>query len=182
MGELPFQPEERMDRRELWGLVQDWSLAVFIAAGLMFGWNLLSPGPRSEGDAPALALPSTDGSHFDLADRTSAAYVVNFWATWCAPCRQEIPEFSRFSLEHPEVEVLGVSVDDAMATGRLAAEAKRLGITYRVLHDATGEVARAWGVSVYPTTFVLDRDLRIIGSRVGVMDRMGLEDLIPAAR
>jgi len=106
--------------------------------------------------------------------------VVNFWATWCAPCRQEIPDLARFAREHPEVEVVGVSVDEGMATERLKVEAARLGVTYRVLHDLGGEAARAWGVSVYPTTFVLDATGTVVASRVGVVDGRLLEEMLPS--
>ncbi|HMV65581.1 MAG TPA: TlpA disulfide reductase family protein [Myxococcota bacterium] len=167
-----------MDRSMLKGLMKDWAIAFAVAGVVMLGWRLLEPEPVSDGEAPPLALTATDGTTWNLSDRDAAAYVVNFWATWCGPCRQEIPEIVAFAKAHPEIEVVGVSIDDAMTTERLNAEAKRLGITYPVLHDASGASARAWGVSVYPTTFVLDAHHNIISMRVGAVDRDRLGDML----
>lgn len=173
-----------MDRPLLRGLLKDWSFAFAVAAVVMFGWRMLQPEPVSEGDAPAIALRATDGEVWKLDERKAPAYVINFWATWCGPCRQEIPEIAAFASAHPEIEVVGVSIDDGISTERLAAESKKLGISYRVLHDSSGATAQAWGVSVYPTTFVLDADHQIIAMRVGTVDRDRLGDMLasPVAR
>lgn len=173
-----------MDRSMLRGLLKDWTIAFSVAMVVLFGWRMLQPAPVSEGEAPVLSLRSTEGEVWKLNEQKAAAYVVNFWATWCAPCRSEIPEIAAFANAHPEVEVIGVSVDEALTTERLAVESKKLGISYRVLHDASGATAQAWGVSVYPTTFVLDADYQIIAMRVGTVDRDRLGDMLatPVAR
>lgn len=168
-----------MDRAMLMGLVKDWAIAFAMAAVVMLAWQVFEPTPVSEGTAPPLTLASTTGETFNLHTGTAPAYVVNFWATWCGPCRKEIPEISAFAQAHPEIEVVGVSVDDKLTTERLGGEAKRLGITYRVVHDMSGEVARAWGVDVFPTTFVLDANYKVIGTRVGEVDRSRLEMMMP---
>jgi thiol-disulfide isomerase/thioredoxin len=169
-----------MDRAMLLGLAKDWAIAFVMAAVVMLAWQVFEPTPVSEGTAPSLTLASTTGDTFDLHAGSAPAYVVNFWATWCGPCRKEIPEISAFAAAHPEIEVVGVSVDDKLTTERLGGEAKRLGITYRVVHDMSGDVARAWGVDVFPTTFVLDAQHKVIATRVGEIDRSRLEMMIPA--
>ncbi|MCB9663675.1 MAG: TlpA family protein disulfide reductase [Alphaproteobacteria bacterium] len=144
-------------------------------------WQALTPGPPTEGVAPQLTAPRVDGSDFDLAARKADAYVINFWATWCEPCRREIPAISRFAKAHPEVEVYGVSVDE-LAPIQLEAAALRLGIRYPVLHDARRDSANAWGVTTYPTTFVLDRHREVVAVRRGSIDDAALEEMLAKAR
>ena len=116
-----------MDRHMAWGMIKDWGTAFLLALAVLAIWQALAPAPVSSGEAPELVLLDLQGETFVLAEDTSDVTVVNFWATWCAPCRREIPEFSAFAAEHPDVRVLGVSVDDALDAPRLARAAKRLG-------------------------------------------------------
>jgi thiol-disulfide isomerase/thioredoxin len=165
--------------REMWvGLLKDWGTAFVLAALVMAVWSRFAPAPVGAGAAPALELPNLDGGTFVLKDDPSAVTVVNFWATWCGPCRQEIPEFSRFAEAHPDVTVLGVSVDDKLDAPKLARAAEQLGVHYPVLHDRTLEVARAWGVSSFPTTFVLNAADEVVAVRVGALDQRELEALV----
>lgn len=172
--------------RERWpgtvDLLRDWGIALVIFVGLVGAYQLMLPSPVGEGAAPPLTAPRVDGRPFDLEQRTARGYVVNFWATWCAPCRKEIPSFSKFAKAHPEVEVYGVSVDADLADTQLEATAMRLGIDYNVLHDASQEAARAWGVKSFPTTFVLDADKQIVAVRVGMIDEAMLESLLAKTR
>lgn len=169
-----------MERSALRSLVQDWGIALGITAVVVLAWQGLAPGPPTEGHAPPLTAPRVDGTAFDLERRTAKAYVVNFWATWCEPCRREIPAFARFAAAHPEVEIYGVSVDELNPI-QLEAAAMRLGITYPVLHDARREAASAWGVSTYPTTFVLDRNREVVAVRRGGIDQAALDEMLSKA-
>ncbi len=172
-----------MARAQLPGIVKDWAVALGVALCVFFAFQAFQPKPPASGEAVTLALPRLDGSAYVLAaDEGRSAYVVNFWATWCAPCREEIPDFAAFAKDNPDVAVLGVSVDSDLSAQRLEAAARKLGITYTVLHDAREEAARQWGVSVFPTTIVLDADRRVVGSRQGMMDRAALERLVALAR
>jgi thiol-disulfide isomerase/thioredoxin len=171
-----------MDRHMAWGMIKDWGTALLLAVAVLGIWRALAPSPVSSGEAPELILDDLQGETFVLAEDASEVTVVNFWATWCAPCRREIPEFSEFAAEHPDVRVLGVSVDDALDTPRLARAAKRLGVSYTVLHDRKLEVARRWGVQGYPTTFILDAEDHVVAVRTGALDAAALESLVESAR
>lgn len=170
-----------MDRAMIVGMLKDWGIAFAITLLILVGWRALSPKPASEGLAPALHAANVNGTAFALEDQHAEAYVINFWATWCAPCRQEIPEFSRFADANPGVEVYGVSVDE-MNPGQLAAQARKLGIRYPVLHDDDGRIASTWGVHSFPTTFVLDADRRIVHVQVGMMSGQALEAAVAKTR
>ena len=163
-------------------MVRDWAIGLFIAGGILVVWQVLAPHPVSTGPAPPMVLDDLTGQTFSLHDDDAVVTVVNFWATWCAPCRAEIPEFSNFAERHPEVRVLGVSVDQALHGTRLAAAARRLGVTYTVLHDADQAVARSWGVQGYPTTFVLNAQDHVVEVRTGMLDVAALERMVSRAR
>jgi cytochrome c-type biogenesis protein len=171
-----------MDNDALIGLAKDWGIALVIALVVFGVWGLIAPGPKQSGNAPELLLHDLQGEMFSLEDADHAVTVVNFWATWCAPCRQEIPEFSRFAKDHPDVGVYGVSVDEDISTERLAMMSERLGIRYPVLHDQTGFVASRWGVTGYPTTFILDANHEIVSVKMGALSGHRLADLVEEAR
>lgn len=170
-----------MDRAAWMELVKDWALALGIMAAVLVGWRLMQPDELTGGDAPPLVLPMPDGDTWDLAAQGADVVVVNFWATWCGPCRQEIPELTAFAASHPEVALVGVSVDEAFNTEALGTAARRLGVRYPVAHDRSGAVARAWGVTSYPTTFVLDAHRHVVARHLGTLDRIALRQLVARA-
>jgi cytochrome c biogenesis protein CcmG/thiol:disulfide interchange protein DsbE len=153
-----------MDRRLVVGMLKDWGLALGIVVAVLIVWSAFHPGGPSSGPAPDFTVTDLEGAPVSLADLKGDVVVLNFWATWCGPCRAEIPEFSEYATEHPEIEVIGISVDDNMGAARLNAFAKKLGITYRVLHDEHDAASSAYGVEGIPVTFVLDskREIRAV--------------------
>lgn len=165
------------------GLLKDWGIAfvVVLAAFALFSW-VTTPHPKTDGPAPAFELVDLEGNPTSLAalDAAGDVVVLNFWFTTCPPCRNEIPELVAFHAEHPEVPLVGVSIDK-LSTARLAATSKKLGIDYPVLHDPQARVAAEYGVAVYPTT-VLVRDGQIVASRMGEVTSASLSSMIDAAR
>lgn len=139
------------------------------------------PAMLTQREAPEFALPplapGADGIR--RTDLRGAVSVVNFWATWCAPCRTEMP-LLRDLAQNGKVQVLGVDVkDDPAAALRFLAEA---GDPFRrVGSDPDGAVAAGWGVYGLPATFVLDTDGVIVYSRTGPVDRRILDrEILPA--
>ncbi|MFT7626341.1 MAG: cytochrome c biogenesis protein CcmG/thiol:disulfide interchange protein DsbE [Myxococcota bacterium] len=116
--------------------------------------------------APAFALKDLNGKTHALSDYAGKRVVLNFWATWCGPCRFEIPTFSRFARANPDVAVLGIAQDQDVAL--LKQKQQELGIDYTVLVADTKTLA-AYGVDTFPTTVVLDTDGRVSHAHVGIM-------------
>ncbi len=158
--------------------LKDWALAAGVAAAVLVGVGLLqrrASGPVDPG-AP-FELPTPDGDTLRLADHRGSTVVLNFWASWCGPCRAEIPDFARFHKDYPEVVMIGVAVDSG-GPAEVGAAAKKMGITWPVALADAGVVG-AYGVQVLPQTVVLGPDLQARHSHVG---KMSYADLAAAVR
>ncbi len=146
---------------------RDWgiSIAIAVLVYLAIGW--FRPKPDLPDEAPDFTLQDLDGSSVTLSDYRGQTVVLNFWATWCGPCRTEIPAFSEFADENPDVVVLGVATDgDAKSLRRAAEELK---ISYPVLIDSQGVSSRLYKVNTIPTTVVIDPEGRVGTIHVGIM-------------
>lgn len=134
-----------------------------------------SPSPEIGGPAPKLELVDLDGAPLDLASLGGKVVVVDFWATWCAPCRSQVPRFVELQAEYGKrgLEVVGISLDQSPAPVREFRG--RYGMTYRVaLGDE--EVAKLWGgILGLPVAFVIDRTGRLRARHDGEDDFAAIE-------
>lgn len=132
--------------------------------------------------APAFTLVSTDGRKVSLGDFKGKAVVVNFWATWCGPCKLEMPWFEEFSKKYSGqgLVVLGLNQDDGMAPTEVARVAKKIGVSYPVLMpDGTERVSKAYGgVDYLPGTFYVDRTGKVINVSAGAPSKDQMEAMI----
>lgn len=126
--------------------------------------------PWGGGAAPGLVLKDVDGATHDLARYRGKVVLINFWATWCEPCRQEMPSIQRLreKLSGKPFVVLAVNVDEPDARVRRFLSETRLDLT--VLLDPNKTVTRGWSVRVMPTTFIVGPDGRIRYRLVGDLD------------
>ena len=165
----------------------NWVKLTVLAFAVALGAELLvhrrAPPTAAAAPSPALVLPRLDGGTVDLSALRGKVVAVNFWATWCGPCRAEIPELARFWSEHRDrcFEVLGVAEESARAdVQRLAAA-----IPYPILLDERAQELGPWNVSSYPHTFVVDAEGKIRRVFQGAVDRSDLEQavlpLLPSA-
>jgi thiol-disulfide isomerase/thioredoxin len=126
--------------------------------------------PWSGGAAPALELADLDGAVHRLADYRGKTVLVNFWATWCEPCRAEMPSIERLrrAMEGKPFAVLAVNVGEGARVARDFA--RKLPVTFTVLLDRDGGVTRAWRARVLPASYVVGPDGAIRYSYFGDLD------------
>lgn len=138
------------------------------------------PGQR----APDISLPAPDGQTVRLADLRGRAVFVNFWASWCGPCRLEMPDIQRLSRDLPPgTAMLTVNATDTETSPAAAvAYMRRNGLDFPVGFDLSGEVQRAYRVISLPTTVLIDPD-GVVRQRVaGPMTHAGMVAALTAAR
>ncbi len=124
----------------------------------------------SGGKTPALVLVDADGLERKLGEWKGKTVVVNFWATWCEPCREEMPSLERLRAKLGDGRLAVVAVNVGESPERVARFRKDVAISFPVLFDREGETARSWQVRGYPTSYVLGPDGRIRYYFVGELD------------
>ncbi|MFO1272044.1 MAG: TlpA disulfide reductase family protein [Rubrivivax sp.] len=124
--------------------------------------------------APDFTLRSLDGVNLRLAEQRGRVVMVNFWATWCGPCKQEMPHLSRLYEKYRAsgFTLLGVNVDEDAK--QAAATAGKLGVKFPVLFDGTKSVSKLYDLQSMPSTVLIDRDGRVRYLHRGYRD--GLEE------
>jgi peroxiredoxin len=119
--------------------------------------SLASSGMEGQ-QAPDFALKSSTGENLRLSEYRGDVVMINFWATWCGPCRQEMPLLDELYNRYQRVgfNLLGVNIDDD--SRRAMQMAEELGIDFPVLFDASKEVSRLYEVEAMPVTVLVDRE------------------------
>ena len=133
--------------------------------------------PRMRGKAaPQFTLTTLDGKKVSLKEFKGRPVLVNFWATWCAPCKLEMPWFEQFEHQYggQGLEILGIAEDDA-GKDEIAKAVKKVGVTYPILLT-DGKVAPAYGgVDYLPMSFYVGRDGTVVEQTAGLASKDEIE-------
>lgn len=144
--------------------------AALITAVVLFR---APPAPVTLGSpAPDFALPDLEGQDVRLGAQRGRVVFVNFWATWCPPCRDEAPSLQRLytRLGSEDFEILAISIDAASARGEVEAFAREFGMTFPILLDPDKGAHRAFGVTGVPETYMVDPQGRLMERFIGPRD------------
>jgi cytochrome c biogenesis protein CcmG, thiol:disulfide interchange protein DsbE len=153
-------------RRALW-LVP--VVALFVVGGI--GLFRVRPNAQLGRTAPTFELPKLDGDgSIELEDLRGRPLVINFWASWCDPCKDEAPEFARTAKRYgDEVRFLGITMLDGKDSA--LAYVKRYGIGFESVRDTRGVVAKRFGVTGVPETAFIDARGRLVGTYIGAFTK-----------
>lgn len=161
-------------------------VAMVVALMLVFGFKLTrrrsqssesSGSPAKNGFAPDFTLQSLDGKTIRLSDLRGKPVVLNFWATWCAPCKIEMPWFVELQKKYEPagVQFLGVAMDDA-STKEIAEFTQSMNVNYPILLGKETVGDAYGGVQFLPETFYIGRDGKIVDKAFGLKGRGEIED------
>ena len=165
-AEIVAVPEKRSLSTILFFVV-----SVGLLALLAFG--LLSPKtgrPQVGEPAPSFTLTLFDGSKVSLSDLRGQLVVLNFWASWCSPCREEAPALESVWQAHRDEGVVFVGITYKDAAGASQAFMEEYGITYGNGVDTKSQISRAYGVTAVPETYIIDREGKVAWLHLGQVD------------
>jgi cytochrome c biogenesis protein CcmG/thiol:disulfide interchange protein DsbE len=156
-------------------------LAVLAVAGLVLGLAACSGGGSDETfelipeknrkAAPVFTVKALNGDGaISLDDFRGKPVVLNFWASWCLPCKEETPELVAFAKAHPGIQVVGIAIDDEAKDSRAFAEEYR--VTYPLGSDSEGDTQNIIGFPGLPATYFLDAQ-----GRFALSEALGPRDL-----
>ena len=142
-----------------------WARVLAVAIALAPASNLAgceSAPPGTEGSpAPSFEAASLDGGDVALTDfREDRVVLLNIWATWCPPCREEMPDLQQLHEEYQDdgLQVVGVSIDGRGSDEGVRHFLEEHGVEFMILRDPSDEVSRAFGARGVPATYLVDRE------------------------
>lgn len=153
--------------------------SVLAASGCGGSVSAVTPQVTPAADRPAavpVSVPRISGTgDLTIGEPTARPTVVNLWASWCGPCKEEMPAVERFAAANPGVRVVGVAIDDAPDAAREFA--REVGVSFPLGVDGDDRVGDEYGVTGLPTTLLLDRQGRLASTWAGPVTEADLEGL-----
>lgn len=151
--------------------------AVFGVTAL-FSFNVLKAVGKKDVDnkevskAPDFKLLDTEGKEVKLSDYKGKIVILDFWATWCAPCRKGIPDLIEIQKEYNnEVVVIGISLDQSNTINYVKPFMEQFGINYPVVYGSEQVIIDYGSIRAIPTSFIIDREGNIVDKFEGLMPK-----------
>ena len=164
---------------------------LLILAGVwaLWNWSRVSPEAPLVSDqftsqvtqieaAPNFSLQTLDGRTVELSDYQGQVVLLNTWATWCPPCRAEMPDLEAYYRERQADGFVVLAVNSQESAGTVAAFLEDHDFTFPVLLDTDGVVMRQYGIRGLPTSFFIDRDGNVHGVWSGQLSPARLRELV----
>jgi thiol-disulfide isomerase/thioredoxin len=163
-------------------------VAVVVAGMLYFGFHSArrsatgTPMLKQASIAPDFSLESLDGKNMKLSDLRGRAVLLNFWATWCSPCKIEMPWFVELQKQYGAqgLQIVGVAMDDASKED-IAKFAKDMGVNYPILIGKESVGDQYGGIPALPETFFIGRDGKLMDKIIGLKGKGEIEEDIKKA-
>ena len=167
-GNAGGSARQSLEVMKRWGAPFTFLLVALAAA---FYYQQQQASGRVGFPAPDFALQDLDGRTLQLADYRGKLVFLNVWATWCPPCREEMPSMESLHrrMQGTDFVMLAVSQDED-GSAVVKPFVRQMGLTFPVLLDRQGVVSQRYGVTGYPETFIIDRDGRVIQHIIGPED------------
>lgn len=138
-------------------------------------------GPITDGDVKNFTLKSTDGKDVSLADYRGKVVLVDFWATWCPPCRKGIPDLIELQKQYGDkFVVIGITLDREKTLKDVVPFVESYKINYPVVYGTDEVVNHFGGVEAIPTAFMLDQNGKVVSKHVGLQPKSVIEEEIKA--
>jgi len=137
-------------------------------------------GMLSDTEIPMFSWINEKNREINLSDFKGKVIIINFWATWCGPCKSEIPDFVSVyhKYKNQGLEIIGVSLDSELSLDELAQFSGSNDITYQIIHD-NGDIQNAFGgIKAIPTTYIIGKDFKVKNHFVGALTEEQLEKLV----
>ncbi|GIL09088.1 MAG: hypothetical protein BroJett033_5990 [Chloroflexota bacterium] len=131
--------------------------------------------------APDFEAVTDSGQPVRLADLRGQVVLLNFWATWCAPCRVEMPAFEAAFQRHGDTDFTVLAVNNAESAAAVQAFRQELDLSFPLLVDLDGAVQYRYGIKLYPSTFLIDADGAIIARHFGALTEAQLDSMLASA-
>ncbi len=155
----------------MWWVADAWAEPEMIPIEVLEAAKAASTGA----DASDITLPTSDGGTFRMADHRGSPVVLSFWASWCGPCRAELPALATWAATHPDVQVLTVNVDRQRPPADRFLQSVRFDLP--VAYDPDAKELGRFGVMSMPTMFLFDRAGAFIWSHTGYSAERGFTEL-----
>lgn len=136
-----------------------------------------NPVPLVGQSAPDFELKNLAGETTRLSDFKGKPLLLNFWATWCGPCRAEFPDLQSVTVEH-KVVIIGINMTTNDTPSQVPAFVAEFGVTFPIVLDEIGEVSRAYQVTGLPTSIFIDRDGIVREVRLGAINKAYIEAML----
>ena len=166
------QPRRRYGRWLVVGLV------VGLLALMAWGLRARASSPRQSGPAPDFSLTTFEGEMINLSDLQGRVVIINFWASWCPPCRDEAPYLEATWRKYQDRGVVFIGVDYVDAEPNALAYIEEFDITYPNGPDIGQEIAKGYRIEGVPETFYVDKTGQLRGVHIGPLTPPILDDKI----